>query len=131
MLEFHLVCFELLHAGLIHNSRSTFHHVSLFTSIIQDKLTASSVAPANSGNVDGYNYDAVDVKIAWKKVLGRRLRELILHTGRRSDGRGTEEVRPISIDTALLPGAHGSALFTRGETQSLSTATLGMMHCLL
>ena len=73
----------------------------------------------------GYNYDPIDVKIARKKLLVRRLRSIILTTGKRSDGRGVEEVRPISIDTSLLPGAHGSSLFTRGETQSLSTATLG------
>ena len=58
-------------------------------------------------------------------MLVRRLRSIIINTGKRSDGRGVEDVRPISIDTSLLPGAHGSSLFTRGETQSLSTATLG------
>jgi len=73
----------------------------------------------------GYNYDPIDVKIARKKLLVRRLRDMILKTGRRSDGRGVEDVRPISIETDLLPGAHGSSLFTRGETQSFSTATLG------
>ena len=45
--------------------------------------------------------------------------------GTRSDGRGVEDVRPIDIGTSLLPNAHGSTLFTRGETQSLATATLG------
>jgi polyribonucleotide nucleotidyltransferase len=75
--------------------------------------------------VAGYNYDPIDVKIARKKLLVRRLRSIIINTGKRSDGRGVEDVRPITIDTSLLPGAHGSSLFTRGETQSLSTATLG------
>lgn len=79
----------------------------------------------NSAGQSGYNYDPIDVKISTKKLLVRNLRHLILHTGRRSDGRTVEEVRPISIETSFLPGAHGSALFTRGETQSLSTATLG------
>lgn len=69
--------------------------------------------------------DPLDVKVAVKKLLVRRLRKMILTTGKRSDGRGCEDVRPINIDTSLLPGAHGSALFTRGETQSLATATLG------
>jgi len=70
-------------------------------------------------------YDPIDVNIAIKKLLVRKLRQKILETGTRSDGRGVEDVRPIFIETNLLPGAHGSALFTRGETQSLSTATLG------
>ena len=50
---------------------------------------------------------------------------MIVQRGTRSDGRGVEDVRPIDIDTNFLPGAHGSTLFTRGETQSLATATLG------
>ncbi|HYJ81089.1 MAG TPA: polyribonucleotide nucleotidyltransferase, partial [Longimicrobiaceae bacterium] len=53
------------------------------------------------------------------------MREMILSTGKRSDGRGTDEVRQINIDLGLLPRAHGSALFTRGQTQALGVATLG------
>ena len=73
----------------------------------------------------GYNFNSMDVKIATKKLLVRRLRQLVQRTQRRSDGRGVEEVRPIEVETSLLPGAHGSALFTRGETQAICTATLG------
>ena len=93
---------------------------------MQSDLKSQTVTTSQSGDSQaGYNYDPIDVKIARKKLLVRRLRSIILTTGKRSDGRGVEEVRPISIDTSLLPGAHGSSLFTRGETQSLSTATLG------
>ena len=53
------------------------------------------------------------------------LREQVLETGLRVDGRKPTEVRPISIDTSVLPRAHGSALFTRGQTQALVAATLG------
>jgi polyribonucleotide nucleotidyltransferase len=53
------------------------------------------------------------------------MREMILTTGKRSDGRGLDEVRPISVETTVLPRAHGSALFTRGQTQSLGVVTLG------
>jgi polyribonucleotide nucleotidyltransferase len=53
------------------------------------------------------------------------LRNSILEQGLRVDGRGTEDIRNISCELGLLPRAHGSALFTRGETQSLSVATLG------
>lgn len=53
------------------------------------------------------------------------IRTLILEEGVRLDGRKLDEVRPIWIETDYLPTAHGSALFTRGETQSLTTVTLG------
>ena len=53
------------------------------------------------------------------------MRERILSEGIRLDGRDTKQIRPISIELGILPRAHGSALFTRGETQSLTTVTLG------
>jgi polyribonucleotide nucleotidyltransferase len=58
----------------------------------------------------------------------RILREMILKENRRIDGRSTTEIRPISSEVGLLPRAHGSALFNRGETQSLVTVTLGTVH---
>ncbi len=64
-----------------------------------------------------------------KNILGdleyTALRSQVLTTKKRVDGRATNEVRPISIDTNLLPRAHGSALFTRGQTQALVAVTLG------
>jgi polyribonucleotide nucleotidyltransferase len=53
------------------------------------------------------------------------MREMILAHGKRLDGRGLREIRQISIELGLLPRTHGSALFQRGETQSLTTLTLG------
>lgn len=53
------------------------------------------------------------------------MREMILGKKKRLDGRGLADIRQITIETAVLPRAHGSALFTRGETQSLTTVTLG------
>jgi len=53
------------------------------------------------------------------------MRERILSEGIRLDGRNTTQVRPITIELGVLPRTHGSALFTRGETQSLTTVTLG------
>ncbi|HTO94532.1 MAG TPA: polyribonucleotide nucleotidyltransferase, partial [Bacteroidota bacterium] len=55
----------------------------------------------------------------------RAMREMILARGKRLDGRGLREIRPINIEVGLLPRTHGSALFQRGETQSLTTLTLG------
>ncbi|MCH5295467.1 MAG: polyribonucleotide nucleotidyltransferase [Treponema sp.] len=55
----------------------------------------------------------------------RLLRKSILNNGLRIDGRGTEDIRPITCEINVLPRPHGSALFTRGETQSLAVTTLG------
>ena len=66
-----------------------------------------------------------DVGSVVKDLEKREMREMILSTGKRSDGRGTDEVRPITIEVGVLPRAHGSALFTRGQTQALGVTTLG------
>jgi polyribonucleotide nucleotidyltransferase len=58
----------------------------------------------------------------------RILREMILRENRRIDGRSHTEIRPITSEIGLLPRAHGSALFNRGETQALVTVTLGTSH---
>ena len=61
----------------------------------------------------------------FKDLEATIVRNNILDTGKRIDGRDTRTVRPISVEVGLLPRTHGSALFTRGETQALATATLG------
>ena len=61
----------------------------------------------------------------FKELEAEIVRSNILETGRRIDGRDTRTVRPIVTEVGILPRAHGSALFTRGETQALVTATLG------
>ncbi|WP_425051314.1 polyribonucleotide nucleotidyltransferase [Psychromarinibacter sp. S121] len=62
---------------------------------------------------------------ALKKLESGVLRGDVVKNGRRIDGRATDEVRPIVCETGLLPRTHGSALFTRGETQGLVVTTLG------
>lgn len=78
--------------------------------------------------------DEVAQKEGWEEdvimnVLGKYkkkiVREQIINEGVRADGRGLKDVRPISIETNILPNAHGSCLFTRGQTQALVVATLG------
>ena len=59
------------------------------------------------------------------KVEKEAMRKMILNEGKRLDGRTTTEIRPIWTEIDYLPGTHGSAIFTRGETQSLTTITLG------
>ena len=65
------------------------------------------------------------VKRYYHDVEKEAVRRCILDEGIRLDGRKTTEIRPIWVETDYLPGPHGSAIFTRGETQSLSTVTLG------
>jgi polyribonucleotide nucleotidyltransferase len=64
-----------------------------------------------------------------KKILSdledKIIRDMILHEKKRIDGRSSTEIRPISAEVGILPRAHGSALFTRGETQALAALTLG------
>ncbi len=59
------------------------------------------------------------------KVMKKAVRDLILNEGLRLDGRKTDEIRPIWTEVDYLPSVHGSAIFTRGETQALATVTLG------
>jgi polyribonucleotide nucleotidyltransferase len=66
-----------------------------------------------------------DVKTVFHDVLKAETRKLILEKGQRADGRRADEIRPIWCEVGLLPRAHGSGLFTRGETQAVSIATLG------
>lgn len=61
----------------------------------------------------------------FKQVQSDVMRKMILDEGYRSDGRSLEQIRPIDIEMSLMPRTHGSALFTRGETQSLAVCTLG------
>jgi len=60
-----------------------------------------------------------------EEVKSRVMRGAIVSEGRRVDGRGLKDIRPISCEVSVLPRTHGSALFTRGETQALAVATLG------
>jgi polyribonucleotide nucleotidyltransferase len=69
--------------------------------------------------------DPKDVKKVFGDVLKAETRRLVLENGQRADGRKTDEIRDIWGLTGLLPRAHGSGLFTRGETQAMSIATLG------
>jgi polyribonucleotide nucleotidyltransferase len=65
------------------------------------------------------------VGAAWGEMEVQIFRNLMLKEQRRVDGRSFSEIRPITIDTKVLPRTHGSAIFTRGETQALVTVTLG------
>lgn len=70
-------------------------------------------------------WDAKVIKEALDNVVRDIIRERTIREGVRADGRRTDEIRSLSAEVGLLPRAHGSGLFTRGETQVLSVATLG------
>jgi polyribonucleotide nucleotidyltransferase len=65
------------------------------------------------------------IKSILEELEKKDVRSLILDEGKRVDGRGVDQIRPISCEVGVLPRTHGSAIFTRGQTQSLSVATLG------
>ena len=73
----------------------------------------------------GNEADSALIKRVLEQYKKEVVRAMILDRGLRADGRGLDDVRPISIETSMLPSVHGSSLFTRGETQVLVTATLG------
>jgi len=81
---------------------------------VVEKLTA-----ANS------DYAEKDIRLIIEHLEARIVRNAILDESKRIDGRALDSIRPISVRTGVLPRTHGSALFTRGETQALVVATLG------
>ncbi len=86
-----------------------------------DQVLEDFIAGIPEGDVER----RLEAKQIFKELKEKVLREEVLERGRRLDGRAFDEVRPISIEVGVLPRAHGSAVFTRGETQALVTATLG------
>ena len=91
--------------------------------IRQDKVSAAKKAAAAALTAEGL--DADRAKGLFKELEADIVRNAILDTGLRIDGRDTKTVRQIIAEVGVLPRAHGSALFTRGETQALCVATLG------
>ncbi len=71
------------------------------------------------------DFSADEISAQFHKLEGEIVRERVLDGSPRIDGRDTTTVRPVNVRTGVLPRAHGSALFTRGETQAIVVATLG------
>jgi polyribonucleotide nucleotidyltransferase len=112
------------------------------TAFAKDKMYAiSSAASAKHERTDAFDALKKEVKDflgeelpdADKALIGHYfgelqynvVRDMILNDRKRLDGRGTEDIRVLDMETDILPTPHGSALFTRGETQSLTTVTFG------
>ena len=95
-----------------------------------EKAIAAAIRAAKKGTDPSAALDeAKRVARVGKGLFGlvhkKTVRKITLTEGIRMDGRGLDEIRPISVEVGLLPRAHGSGLFTRGQTQALSVATLG------
>ncbi|MDI3305795.1 MAG: polyribonucleotide nucleotidyltransferase [Acetobacteraceae bacterium] len=94
----------------------------------QKLLRQQKVAAAKQAVLEKLAEEGADLEKAkafFKDLEAQVVRNAILDTGRRIDGRDTKTVRPIVAEVGVLPRAHGSALFTRGETQAFCVATLG------
>ena len=75
--------------------------------------------------VEGSPYTGAEVKAALVKIEKEEVRRIVIDKKKRIDGRGFKDIREITCEVGVLPRTHGSALFTRGQTQSLSVTTLG------
>jgi polyribonucleotide nucleotidyltransferase len=85
----------------------------------------SSVMEEYKSKIESKEVSALEINVAFEKVIKKIFRAGVMQESRRPDGRALEEIRPLSMRVGVLPRVHGSALFTRGETQSLTIVTLG------
>ncbi len=90
-----------------------------------DELTSDMEVFAEFKDDGRDEVSAGDIKIILEKIEYEEVRRIAFHEKRRTDGRGFKDIRPISCEVNVLPRTHGSGLFTRGQTQSLSVTTLG------
>ncbi len=102
----------------ISRSASSKHDRSNAIKVLKEELIASFGEDADEETISF-------AKRYFEALQYHTVRNMILDEGRRLDGRALDVVRPLVMETNLLPSPHGSALFTRGETQSLTTVTLG------
>jgi polyribonucleotide nucleotidyltransferase len=86
-----------------------------------DQVLDELIASIPEGEVER----RLEAKQIFKELKEKVMRDEALERGRRLDGRAFDEIRPITIEVGVLPRAHGSTVFTRGETQALVTTTLG------
>src|SRR5574344_1877743 len=113
----HNACYEKAYAVAASGNKNKHERQDAFDAIREEfKATFSEEElAAKVGLINKYYHD----------VEKEAMRRCILDEGKRLDGRQTTEIRPIWSEISYLPGPHGSAVFTRGETQSLTTVTLG------
>ena len=98
--------------------------IETFHALCDDYIVKYKAENADNKEIDLVVHEML-IKKYYHQIEGEAMRRMILDEGIRLDGRKTTEIRPIWGEVDYLPGAHGSAIFTRGETQSLSSITLG------
>ena len=96
--------------------------VANLKSIVVEKYENDNIDKIES---EEYEFNLSELKNYFEELMKQLVRETIVQKHFRTDGRKLDEVRPIAIETGVLPIPHGSALFTRGETQALVVTTLG------
>ncbi len=114
--ELHKLLYDKVYAVALQQLKNKHQRSELFGKIVEDYLAA---LPEDTT----VNKDLV--KKYYKDIQKKACRDLVLNEKVRLDGRKTNEIRPIWSEVDYLPMAHGSAVFTRGETQSLTSVTLG------
>ena len=103
------------------------HREEMFSQIRDDFKAEKADYMAQRAEALGVDIDEIAALVDryYHDVEKEAMRRAVLDEGKRLDGRKTTEIRPIWCEVGYLPGPHGSSIFTRGETQSLSTVTLG------
>jgi polyribonucleotide nucleotidyltransferase len=102
-----------LHDNLVHESK-------------QDRESAVSALETEvRAQLEERGFDQADVGAAFESLVKKTVRHMILKENTRPDGRSRTEIRPLEISVGVLPRVHGSGLFSRGQTQALTIATLG------
>ncbi len=91
--------------------------------VTMDMILDEVLGQLNPGGEEGEK--SRDIRSCFHAIEKREMRRMILTSGKRADGRGPSDIRAITCEVGILPRTHGSALFTRGETQSLAVVTLG------
>lgn len=115
-----LVTGALTPADLETYKGSTKHEIKAAVHALENKLLGQFAT-----EIENETVRKEDVLAAFGKLMDEQLRRNILMNDMRLDGRKLDEIRPVSVSVGLLPRTHGSALFQRGETQALTTTTLG------
>lgn len=100
-------------------------HKLQLESYLSNKLNQNIINDLIKSIVSKFNIDESRAKLLLNTLKQQYMRNKILYDNYRFDGRGLKDIRNIEIETNILPNAHGSALFTRGETQVLSVCTIG------
>lgn len=102
-------------------------HTALFTPTKHERAAAVSAAKqeVRAALAEEYAGREKEISAMLEELESQTLRALVVNENKRVDGRGLTDIRPITCEVGVLPRTHGSALFTRGETQALVVATLG------